>query len=234
MRERADNWGKSLTALGAAVVGYIGIAKATDVFPVPRGWWWLPILTFALLVVMAAAAIVVGWRLSRVARPIRMKLDPKEIEDITEQERKEVEQLYLEQAVLNESASLNEYDERAQTIFKDWEDHKADDPDPDQPYSRGAQIRAEVNSAMQRGTTLVVQGRYTDATTGKVVVICIAVFLAAGVAVGLAIDKLDAIRTSESTQTTERLTTIKQCAEAQAGKVDNPTITLPLPQECFG
>lgn len=234
MRARADNWGKSLTALGAAVVGYIGITKATDVFPVPPGWWWLPILTFALLTVMAVSAIGVGWRLSRVARPIAMKLDPNKILDVSDKEREEVARIYQEQAETNGAASLNEYDERAQKIFKSWEDHTAGDPLPEQPYSRGAQIRAEVNSAMQRGTTLVVQRRYAEATTSKLVASCIAVFLAAGVAVGLAIDKLDAVRTSQSTQITERLATIKQCAEAQAGKVANSTITLPLPQECFG
>jgi hypothetical protein len=233
IRARADNWGKSLMTLGTAVVGYLGATKATDVFPIPPGWWFLPVLTFVLLALMAAAAVAVGWRLSRVGRPIVMKVDPDEITDLTKQERTSVAQLYLAQAQLNGAASLNAYDECAQQIFLAWEHHKPNDPEPDQPYSRGAQIRAEVQSAMQRGATLVVQRRYTAATTGKVTMTCVVVFLAAAIGVGLATNKLDAVRASDSVRITERLVTIKECAEAQAGKLKNPSITLPLPPECF-
>jgi hypothetical protein len=62
---------------------------------------------------------------------------------------------------------------------------------------------------------------------------CIVVFLVSAVGVGLTIDKLDALRTSETTRVTNTLTTIKNCTDAQAGKTANPSITKSLPAECF-
>jgi hypothetical protein len=232
MRDRADNWGKSLTTLGTAVVGYIGISKATLVFPVPSGWWWLPVLTYLLLAVMAGLAIFVGWRLSRVARPIVMQPNPKEIE-ISQQERVAVASLYRDQALLNGFDSLEKYDERAREIFAEWEKHADGTHAPDQPFSRGVQLRAEVQSAMQRGSTLIVRRRFTEATTGWITLGSIVVFLMAALVVGLTTDALDAVRTSESRRVTDTLTKIKACTDAQAGKAANPTITVALPADCF-
>ena len=174
-----------------------------------------------------------GQRLSRVGRPIIMKLNPKEIEDLSPEEFAAVDQIYSEQAKTNDCTSLEMYDEKAQAIFAAWESDALGGTDPAIPFSRGAQIRAEVQSAMQRGATVVVRRRFIEATAGNAMVYCITAFLAAAVGVGLTTDKIDALRTTQSTQVTDTLTIVKDCTAAQAGKVTNPTITRKLPTACF-
>lgn len=234
IRSRADAWGKTLITVGTGVTAAAGLAKTSDIFPLPPGWWWtLAVLNFVLLTVMAAAAVVAGWRLNRVLRPISLKPDPGD-SDLSEDEEKTVKAIFEQQAGLNKKGSLREYDDEALQIYQAWENRKGGDPEPATSLLRAMQIRAEVNYAMQRASTTVLRARYDAATTGKVPLVCIVAFLLAAFGVGVTLDKLEAVRTAESTQTSNRLTTIKQCADAQAGKAANPSISLALPPDCFG
>ena len=228
MRERSDAWGKGLTTLGTATVGYLGLTRATDVFPIPPGWGWLSLLAMGCLVLMAVIAISLGWRLSRVGRAITMKNDPEAIRDLSEPEKAEVAQLYTAYAELNGCKTLDEYDKRGQAIAATYEKHDAATPAPTEPFSRAVQIRAEVQCAQQRAATLVIRRRATKATTGFLTMSSICAFVIAGAIFGVTTDKVADLRTT----TADTLTTIKQCGEASAAKKTYPAITVELPPAC--
>ncbi|HEY2533974.1 MAG TPA: hypothetical protein VGJ20_39640 [Xanthobacteraceae bacterium] len=229
MRERADSWGKSLITVGTAAVGVIGITKATDAFPVPEGWTWLTLLTIGLLIVMAVAAISLGWRVTRVGKPLVMKSSPADISDLTREERDVVSKLYQAYAVINDRATLQEYDDYGHDIAAKWENDKTGDPEPTQPFNRAVQVRAEVRAAQQRAAALVVQKRLAKATTGFVTLMSVGIFLTAAVGVSMSAQKLHSLRLD----VTDKLVTIRQCGEAQKALDDHPVITLQLPKECI-
>lgn len=230
MRGRSDAWGKGLTTLGTATVGYLGLTRATDVFPIPTGWGWLSMLAMGCLVLMAVSAISLGWRLSRVGRAVIMKNDPKAIPDLNKTEEAEVAQLYAAYAKLNGCTTLDEYDKRGQAIAATYEQHDANTPVPTEPFSRAVQIRAEVKSAQQRAATLVIRRRVTKTTTGFLTMASICAFVTAGAVFGVTTDKVADLRTT----TADTLATIKHCGEASAAKKTYPTITVELPPACTG
>jgi hypothetical protein len=234
LQERADTTGKSLTALGTAAVGYVGITRATDVFPVPKGWGWLPWLTLGLLILMLAGALLVGGRISRVSRPVLIKTDPDKIDGLSEEERTIVGDLYRSVAEANNESSLTEYEAGGLRLLGAWElAALGKGKTPDQPFSRAAQIRAEVRSAKEQAATRVVSSRFSKATNGIPTLVGIVLFAVAAAGVGITTDKLEAVRQSEVNEVGDRLATVKACGEAQAQLRAHPEVTLPLPPECF-
>lgn len=228
LRDRADAWGKGLTTLGTAAVGYLGLTRATDVYPIPPGWGWLSALAIACLVLMAAIAVSIGWRLSRVGRAILMKNNPSAIPDLNDAERDDVAELYNAYAKLNGKGSLEAYDNEGQKIAAAYEKQGGGKPAPAEPYTRAVQIRAEVQCAQQRAATLIVRGRVTKATTGFLTMASVGACIIFGAVFGIATDKIADLRASP----TEVLTTIKQCGEASAAKAIYPAITTELPAAC--
>lgn len=233
MQERADTTGKTLTTLGTAAVGYVGITRATDVFPVPPGWGWLPWLTLGLLLLMLTGALIVGWRLSHVRRPVLIKTDPTTIEGLSDAEQATVRDLYVGIAAANNQPSLAKYEAVGQELLAAWERAAlGEGPPPTQSFSRAAQIRAEVRSAKEQAATRVVSRRFSKAATGIPTIVGIVIFTVAAAGVGITTDKLDAVRQSQTNEVTDRLATVKACGEAQAMLRANPEVTLPLPPEC--
>lgn len=228
LRDRADAWGKGLTTLGTAAVGYLGLTRATDVYPIPPGWGWLSALAIVCLILMAAIAVSLGWRLSRVGRAILMKNNPSDISDLNAAEMRDVTELYDAYAKLNDRGSLEAYDNEGQKIAAAYEKQGGDKPTPTEPYSRAVQIRAEVQCAQQRAATLIVRRRVTKATTGFLTMASIGAFISLGALFGITTDKIADLRASPN----ETLTTIKQCGEASAAKATYPAITAELPAAC--
>ncbi len=234
MQERADTTGKSLTTLGTAAVGYVGITRATDVFPVPPGWGWLPWLTLVLLMVMLSGALLVGWRISRVSRSVLITSDAGKIKGLSKEEHTIVDDLYTSVATANNVSSLAEYEAAGTRLLGAWELAALGEGNtPDKPFSRAAQIRAEVRSAKEQAATRVVSSRFSKATTGIPTIIGVVLFAVAAAGVGITTDKLDAVRQSQADAVGNRLATVKACGEAQAQRRAHPEVTLPLPSECF-
>ncbi|MEU4323429.1 hypothetical protein AB0F85_32080 [Nocardia fluminea] len=112
LRSRADAWGKAIAGLGTTAVGWIGLTKATDVFPiVGRSGVVYAWSTGAALAAMAIAAISLGVRFQRQTRPISMSLNlarmtsknmvTGEAEILDTKEAKIVAQIYGEFGTLN-------------------------------------------------------------------------------------------------------------------------------------
>lgn len=228
MRLRADAWGKGLTTLGTVTVGYLGLTRATDVFPIPPGWGWLSVVAFALLGVMFGAAISLGWRLSRASRAFVLNNNPATIPDLSKAEREAVQKLYDSYATLNSHKTLQDYDNVGLEIAGAYERHQPRDPAPAEPFSKYLQIRAEVECAQQRAATRIVQRRITRATTGVLTIITIVAFVLAAVIFGIATDKISVERAA----TTNILTKIKQCGDAAAAEGAHQAIRVALPKEC--
>lgn len=232
MQERADTTGKTLTTLGTAAVGYVGITRATDVFPVPPGWGWLPWLTLGLLLLMLAGAVLAGWWISRVRRPVLISTNPKAIKGVSDAERASISELYDGIAAANK-LSLAKYEAVGHELVAAWERAaQGEGPTPKQSFSRAAQIRAEVRSAKEQAATRVVSHRLSKAATGFPTILGVVIFAVAAAGVGITTDKLDAVRQSQTNEVTDRLATVKACGEAQALLRANPEVTLPLPPEC--
>lgn len=112
LRSRADAWGKAIAGLGTTAVGWIGLTKATDVFPiVGRSGVVYAWSTGAALAAMAIAAISLGVRFQKQTRPISMSLNlarmtsknmvTGEPEILATKEAKIVAQIYGEFGTLN-------------------------------------------------------------------------------------------------------------------------------------
>jgi hypothetical protein len=227
IRGRAEASGQGLITLGTALVGYLGLTRATDVFPIPPGWGWLSVLAFVLLALMLASAVAMGRRLSRASEPVVMTLDPAKNAELSKRERAAVNDVY-ERYTGNEQPSLVSIDDVRKNIVAAYETYKPGTPLPEEPFSRAAQLRAELKCTQQRAVTKVIRLRVRNATTGPFSILIIAVFVLSAVGFGIATEKIAVERTT----TTTTLSTIKQCGEAAAAKTADASITVKLPTDC--
>jgi hypothetical protein len=120
IRRRADVAAKTLGGLATTAVSAIGIAKFSDIYPLPPGekpW------AYALVAGFAAMLIAVGfftYRLWRVNEPIVLRSSVsamgKDLRD--EHERDIVWKIYDEVARLNRMPSLRAYEARAHRLLR--------------------------------------------------------------------------------------------------------------------
>ncbi|MGV9713444.1 hypothetical protein ACWDTI_22600 [Gordonia sp. NPDC003424] len=80
LRTQADVWGKAIGGLGTAAVGWVGLTKATDVFPLVGVKGWCAFIAAAVfLAAMAFSAFYVGYLLQVATRQIYMLLNIQEM-----------------------------------------------------------------------------------------------------------------------------------------------------------
>lgn len=76
LRSRADGFANGAKALGLAAVGWVGFSSLTDVFPWRGGEGLaLTVLSVILMLAMAGSALMLGFHLSKQARPLVTSAD---------------------------------------------------------------------------------------------------------------------------------------------------------------
>ncbi len=231
VRKQTDTTAKLVASLGTTGVTAAGLAKFSDIFPLPsRPSGWQAVAIAGVLLGLIALAVAVGRvtnRLWRVSSPVFMDIDADAMEDLDDSERPIVRKIYEQTADLNVASSLRAYATRGHRFERVAE--RENDPEVVKKATADAlQIRSDILATQARAATNVVRGRATDAIRGPATKWSYAIFLAGLLSFGVGADYLDSERSG-------RVATAKSCAEAaKAVRESAPNTAQLLPEVCGG
>jgi hypothetical protein len=230
IRKRSDLAAKTLGTLGTTAVTTFGVAKVSDVFPVPNGTRndVAAALIILALLVMGVAVLAFAWRLWHVSEVVFARPDVKKMDLKDRGELDIVTRLYAEMAALNQTRSLAAYEARAHR----WERVAKRIGDPKRRESLEAeaqQIRDELQAIMARASTLIVRRRAAQAVRSRASIVLGLVFMLALVTSGAASDYLKGVRDTGS----DEIALAKSCA-ALAGDLTKAKLSVAgnLPAAC--
>jgi hypothetical protein len=211
LRQRSDLAAKVLAAAGSTVVTAVGIAKFSDIWPLPPASWKSVLAVLAVIFgfsAMAFAVLSVAYRYWRLNRYIPFRSDLSLVSgELSEEEQDVVCPLFDELADLNDVDSVAAYEARAHRLERiaKWL------PKEEAELVRGeaALIQTEVLATFARARVRVLRDRVTTAVRGSGAVALYVLFGIAVVAFGLGADWLHSERT-------ETVTVAKACADARA------------------
>jgi hypothetical protein len=219
IRERTDLAAKSLGGLALTGLTAIGIAKITDVFPLPPDTWMWLIPLFGGFLLMAFAVAIFMYRLWNVAQKIVLRPDPEQMTDVTDKGQKaELRKIYSEFAELNDVPSLRAYVARAHR----WQ-RIADSLTPNAALAQTLRDRAqlalaEVLATETRAGMILARRRASEAIKGPWAIGAYVGFLVGVLAFGIGADRIDSERS-------QRVTVAQACATAKtAGANSLPDI----------
>ena len=216
LRTRTDTTAKALAGLGTAGLTAIGIEKVTDVFPYPDGNGLLVGVALVAFLALVVVVVVFTVRLARASAPLKTSSDPERMTEDAE-ERMLLEGVYDGTAELNGAKSLLDYENRAHEMG-DSADRTNDEPERKRLQEQAARIRAEVRATQASGAYEIISGRLTRAVSDDKTKVLGLTFVAALLAFGLSVDRLDSERTAEAAA-------FKGCADSIEAKV--PASALP-------
>jgi hypothetical protein len=226
LRGRVDTAAKAFGGLATAALTAAGIAKISDVFPLPPG----PRAQLALVATVvgfAFMAIGVLWftaRLWKVNQPVFLRADARAMEadrDIDADERKEVEAVYERAARLNGLWTLGGYEARAFRLRRILA--RTEDPALAARLSAEvAEIEADIRMTLDRAKLRIIRRRANRAVRGKGAVVLYTVFVAGVLLFALGSDYLSSGRT-------EDVAIAKACADARTA---GATGTSHVPKIC--
>jgi hypothetical protein len=234
LRGRTDLAAKALGGLGTAAVSAIGIAKVSDIYPLPPGegiWVVRLLLGFVLMVVAILALTRRFWTANRPLLPTsdpckmrnktkgrwwtrwwtRWRKRNKTESEIDDNEMKMMCAVY-EDAVAHAAFSvgprerLKEYEKRADDLERETQTRWGQ-VGLDAKRRQVARMRAEIDKAQQRAKLVVVRRRLNHTLTRPAAGIWAALFVIGLVGFGASADRLES-------QRTDPIATAKSCADA--------------------
>ncbi len=220
LRERSETTAKALAALGTTGLTAVGIAKFSDIYPVPPGGTASSLLVIAGFLAMTLSLAGFTILLWDANRPLVTKVDPNEMGE-NEDEIHAIDEIYARVAKLNGVASLEAYQARAFRLQRIAE--RSDDAGATKLRASADRIRAEIHATSARAALIVIRQRINEALKGFNALLLALTFLAGLLAFGLASDHLDSERTA-------KVATLKACSEAAEAKVEISR----LPDICKG
>jgi hypothetical protein len=224
VRQRTELTAKTLGGLGITAVSAIGIAKFADIFPwAPDQGWWVALLIVSFLLMIGVVGLFT-YRLWHANERILLRSDVDRMNDLSDEEKDTVREVYAETARLNLAPSLRALEARAQRLYRIAT--RTDNKDlAKQLRQRADDIAADIRSVQARAGMIVVRRRAGQAIRDALAIAAFAVLALSIVGFGVSSDRLD----SERTQLTK---IVKDCAEAkkaaQIGGVQE------LPRICEG
>jgi hypothetical protein len=212
IRSRTDLTAKAAAGLGSSILGAVGIAKFSDVFPLPDDVSKLqaavPIVGFALVAVSLGCIIVL---LARVGQPVLSSARLQEITGASKGERELIMRTYDEIAALKGAPSLQAYEARAQRYARLAAE--TDDVALKKRLEGTAMlINAEVQAAQGRATADVVRRRSAQALAGKWATAWYAVGVAGVIMFAVGSDYLDGKRSGDTELAKAKIANEKECA----------------------
>lgn len=245
LRQRSDLAAKVLVGAGSTLITAIGIAKFSDLYPLPPadaipwldGVPWKHLPGFRTHVELAILGVIVGfalmiatvmWIASRywkVTEPLPMRSDLNRIrlngsKRLEGEERRLVEDAYDDMARLNDVSSLLAYEARAHRLERvaKWLPIK----EAEQVRSEATLIQTEVLTTHTQARLRILRRRVASAVRGPWAIVLYAMFVVGVVMFGLGTDYL-------SSERADAITVAKACADARAvdKAVDLPAICGP-------
>jgi hypothetical protein len=221
IRQRADISGKALAGLATTAITAIGIAKFSDVFPMPpdaNKWVAIPFLLGGFTL-MAVSVALFAKRLFDVGQPIITQADLGIMEFTDDRDRQIFASVYGRTATLNDVESLRAYQSRA-IRFERIAEH-ADEEAADELRRRAILINSEVSQTMARAAVAVVRRRASNALSDGRAIFLVSLFFVSFAAFAVSADYLDSLRSG-------KVAVLKACGEAVTAGADRQA----LPKIC--
>jgi hypothetical protein len=213
VRKRAEATAKGLVALGTTVLTAIGIAKFSDVFPLPPGYGAYAAIGILIgsFVLMALVIVFFTLKLWRLTEPLVMASHPDEIVDLKgkQKELDRVNEVYDQVADAHNVESLSAYEAGADRLDRIAQ-RTSDEHEAERLADEATMIRTEVITAMGRAALAVMRYRTARAIRGRGALVVYLAFFVAVLAFGLSADWLESARAGEVKVATD-------CAGAQKG-----------------
>jgi len=206
LRNRVDLFGKTLAAVATVGTTAVGLSKIGDLFPAEHNVGWVVVACLGLAIA-AGAAIGIAVRLMLVARPIFMRADLEESEELSDDECKAVRPVFEAAAKRFGYTSLMGLQERERAL-RSAASRATDKDERTRRTALADDVKAEIEQALARGQVVVIRRRSTEAVSNT-----FALFLYAAVIAGLISFALgtDAV----SSDRKDPLAEAKSCGEAR-------------------
>ncbi|HTU14147.1 MAG TPA: hypothetical protein VMF31_03020 [Solirubrobacterales bacterium] len=202
-----DKLGKILSSFGVLVIGGVGLAKFSDVFPYESRWYVI-VLMFAGFAMMLTGASLGAWRLHRSIRPSVMRSSIRRIPDTSVRESETIRAIYSDLLTSTDSANMSAFEARAARLDRVSERIPAA---AEELRSQAAVIDAERSLAFMQARNAVLSARTRAAI--KAAGACTIIFLIGLGTVVITIDWMEADRAAVAKAAEE-----KKAASAPAPK----------------
>ena len=208
IRQRAELSAKALGALGSTLLTAVGIAKFSDVYPLPDDAGVVPRVVIAGFGLMALAVLSIFVRLVNVNEPIIWRTDLSQVRGLKKKERAIAELELEDTATLADVESLRSYEARGHRL------ERVARRLPDEDLSAKVRveadgIRAEAMATLHLANLQVVRYRSSQALKGAGAMVAYVLFILGLVLFAVGADYLQSERS-------DRIDIAKRCAEARA------------------
>jgi Na+-transporting methylmalonyl-CoA/oxaloacetate decarboxylase gamma subunit len=219
LRGRTDLAAKGLGGLGTAAVSAIGIAKVSDIFPLPPGETVSVVFLgvgFGLMVLAILALTSRFWSANRPLLPTSSPTTMEGVKEIDPAEEKIMDAVYTEAVAhaafsTGPGESLEDYEERADKLERESQTRWGQ-VGLDAKRRQVARMRAEIDKAQQRAKLVVVRRRLNQTLNSLMAALWAFLFVIGLVGFGVSADHLES-------QRSDLIATDKSCAEAVKAKV---------------
>lgn len=107
-----DKLGKILSSFGVIVIGGVGLAKFSDIFPYESRWYVVVLMAVGFAMMLAGAALG-AWRLHRSVRPSVMRSNVSRIPDTSDREFEAIRGIYSDLLTSTDSTNMQAFEARA-------------------------------------------------------------------------------------------------------------------------
>lgn len=211
LRARADLAAKVIAGLGSTLVTAIGIAKFSDLFPLPPDITKEIILAITGVIFgfafMVAAVIFIALRYWKATELIPLRSDLTRLELDDDDERKLVIEAFDDVARLNDVPTLLAYEARAHRLERiaRWLPKE----DAGRTTSEVALIQTEVLATQNQARRRIVRRRVSMAVRGRGAIAMYSLFVVGVILLGFGADYL-------ASERTDAVAIAKACADARA------------------
>ena len=210
VRDRAETTAKALAGLGTAGLTAVGIAKFSDIYPVPPDAGWAIAAVLAGFLAMVVAIVGFTLLLWDANRPIIANVDPSAM-TTNAKEKEIIGEIYQRMADLNRVESLAAYQARAFRLQRIAD--RSPDTEATKLRATADRMRAEIQATQSKALLAVARHRVNRKLRGFRAGLLALGFVVGLYAFGLGADRLESERTS-------KVATLKACSEAIEAKVD--------------
>jgi hypothetical protein len=205
LRGRVDLFGKTLAAIATTAVSAVGLAEIGDLFPTAGEDWWA-VGACAALFVAGFFAVGIAVRLMRVSRPVFMRSDLDNNEELGKKEREAVRPVFEAAARRYGYTTLVGLQERERALRQasEW---ATDEEERARRAARADEVKTEIEDAMARGMVVTVRKRASAAVGDFKAAVFYALVIGGLIVFAVGTDRVSSARTD--------IADAKACAEAR-------------------
>jgi hypothetical protein len=206
LRNRIDLFGKTLAAVATVGTTAIGLTQITDLFPAEDNVEWV-IVACVSLATAALAAVWIAARLMWVARPVFMRADLDENEELDRGEREAVRPVFAASGRRFGYSSLVGLEERERGL-RQAAAQSAGEEERARRTALADEVKDELEQALARGQVVTIRRRAARATRGPLASVLYVAVIAGLIVFALATDKVTSDRR-------DRVAEAKACGDAR-------------------